>query len=589
MAIGRRIVLIAALLLTLLVSAGWSACRPEAGLPGTRLLSYVPVDTAFFVGVTQADWARELGAGSGLYRYALESIASDAKAATAAHGPAAGVLVGLLQAQRDAVARGERPFAVHGLPADAVMGAYSVGQTPVLRWQLDDPERFWQTVDAAERRAGTAAAASEKGEAISLRRYALELPGQPLELVLATADGFAVAALHAPEHGSGSLDRILGLERPSGPLTPARFEELARSYGLARGSVAFVDNERLLNPLGEKEGDALAARIGRIVRAAAGPRLPPSLAALGTEGCRQALALLPDFWSGTVIGMTDFDPAKGRLEQRVVLESPHQRWLAGLESAQGKIPALVQAPSTIFGLGIGLDASEWLPAEPADSGESERSQVEATDAEDRDYSECGPIAALQRRAATGGRPDPAVHRILTNVQGVGAAVFRTPPATGPGQRPRLGSALMATSENPDEVHAALQEVDTLESGPIPRTEGTPWNSVRRSADQGPGAGLLLSEAALVPAQPPAGRDEAAALPGLLSFRYRHGGTAPSAVTAVEPWLVALPAGPQQAVRRAVRLVERLPFSLAVDARVGDRGVELDVVLAPGSGSPRASP
>ncbi len=575
---ARRIISILAALVAVLVATGWDACRPEARPPETQLLRYVPADTMLFAGVTQAAWARELGPGSGLYPYLLEWLGTDASRAAGEFGPAAGVLTALLRAQRTAVQRGERPLAAHGAPSDAVMAAYTVGQSPVLRWQLADRGRFWQSVDAAERRAGTEAR-TERRDQMVLRRYPFDSPDGTLQLVLATGGGFAVAALHAPNDEHASLDALLGLERPPDPLDRAVLEDLARSYALVPGTVAFVDNERLLAPLSDGGSGSLIGRIARVVRAA-NIRLHPWLVDLGTPACREQVLLIGDYWSRTVFGMTSFDPASRRVEQRVAFETPNQRGLAALETLQGRIPALVQASETVLGLGLGVDFAGWISQEQEREGEATAAESEADASEARgDRSSCPPVAALQRRGSAEG-PSRAVRRLLAHTEGAGASVFRTPPAAGRARRPGAASALMVTTDAPEEVRAALGEIAALESGADRQHAPVPWRSVRRSGAEAPEEGLLLSQAPLVLAQPPAGSDEAAATNGLLSFRYRHGVSARATVAALDPWLAPLPEAQRGGVRRAVRAMDRVPFDLALDVRVGERGIELDIAISP---------
>lgn len=578
MIFARRTIAILAALVALLVVTGWGACRPESAPAGEQMLRYVPANTAFFAGVTQDTWAGELGAGSGIYSYLLSGVDIDPRRATAELGPAAGVVVALLHAQGRAAERGERPMASLGVSSDAITAAYTVEQSPVMRWRAADPRRFWQSIDAAERRAGTEAETERHG-AFELRRYPLDTAGGPLQLVLATDGAFALAALHAPQDERTGLDEVLGAERPSDPLDQAVLDGLARSYGLVPGTVAFVDNERLLAALSERGSDALIARIARGVRATDVP-LHPWLVDLGTAACRDEISLLPEYWPRTVLGMTDFEPAARRLEQRVVFESPHQRGLAALETLQGRIPALAQAPETVLGLGIGVDVSRWVSEEPAtESAESDSANSGTGTAREAD---CPPIAAiLQRQDASDGPPD-AVRRILARAQGVGASIFRTPPDRGRAQRPGVASALMVTTEEPDEVRAALEEIAALEPVPVAYRQQpvAPWRAVRRSDEDAPGAGLLLSEAPVVVAQPPAGSDDAAATNALATLRYRHGVDVRATVTALEPWLAPLPDAQRQGVRQAVRGLDGVPFDLAADVRVGERGVELDLGIAP---------
>ncbi|MEX1080775.1 MAG: hypothetical protein WEC99_02035 [Halofilum sp. (in: g-proteobacteria)] len=575
MAGRRRIMLILALVLAVTVGVGWDACRPEPPPPGERLLSYVPADTAFFAGMTQAASTPQVGAGSGFYRYLLGRVGTDASAVSAAHGPAAGIVAALLQAQRAAVERGARPFSIHGLPVDAVVAAYTVGQSPVLRWELAEPRRFWRAVDEAERRAG-ASAPTEWRESHALRRYPLDVPGASLQLVLATGEDFALVALHAPGDERADLDEILGEERPAEPIDRALLDDLTRSYGLVPGSASFVDNERLFTPLADDPSASLLGRVGRIVGAAE-IRLHPWLAALGTAGCRELLELLPEFWARTVVGMTGSQPAVGRVDHRIVFESPHQRGLAAIETLEGRIPALAQAPETVLGFGIGLDVSEWMTREPGNEPAGDKQRQSEADAT---RSECSPIAALQAPGDARGNA-PALQRLLVEAEGAGLSVFRVPPEGGRGRRPGVASAVMLSTSEPAQARAALWEIAGLDRRPAVRGPGSgPWQSIRRSSDEAPGDGLLLSEAPLVLAQPPAGTDEAAAAHALVAFRYRHGLDARAVMSALDPWLAPLAERQREALRNGVAVLQRLPFDLDVEVRVGERGVEFDLAIAP---------
>jgi hypothetical protein len=514
------------LLVVVITAAGWYAYQSSPPTPGSPLLSYVPSDTVFFTGYVRPPTAGKLLIAWRKLRpaYASNLAGLDPKHATAAGGPAAGVLAGVLRRQAMVTAdAGGWPFAIYGLPRGGVVVAYTVGTVPVVRWQLDHPQAFWNTVDAAEQMADVQGQ-SEFRSALRLRRYAFGTGEnrQPLELIIATGNGFGVATLATTGIDEKTLDEVLGVTKPANPLDTTELGTLAGAYGLIPGTVGFIDHLRLLAGLSGTPGNRLGKIVDSIAAWAGADMLFPSLR---TSECLEEANVIASIWPRTVTGVSALDETTDRLSQRLVIEISDEESLARIEHLRGHIPEVVWSLPGIVGIGLGVEISSLVPVVEGLEWRINRATFR-----------CAPLSAAQRllvRAGTAGldfatavlkdtdtRADvKGIAMVLSDVQPMNDPVV---PATGDG-------VLVITAERPEAVWRIVQSVVGPDMDTVPEMGGDPAVFPQHMT-QGRRVRALLREQQLAvvvgDAELPEradGKPEVVLPNGLFALRYQNGG------------------------------------------------------------------
>jgi hypothetical protein len=578
------------LLVAIVTVDGWYAYQSSPPTLGSQLLSYVPSDTIFFTGYVRPPTAGKLLAAWRKPRlaYASNLAGFDPRHATAAGGPAAGVLAGVLRRHTMVTAdAGGWPFAIYGMPREGIVVAYTVGTVPVVRWQLDRPQAFWNTVDAAEQIADVQGQ-SEFRSALRLRRYAFGTGEnrQPLELIIATGNGFGVATLATTGLDEKTLDEVLGVTQPAHSLDTTELDTLAGAYGLIPGTVGFIDHLQLLAGLFGAPDNCLGKIIDSITAWAGVDMLFPSLR---TSECLEEANVIASIWPRTVTGVSALDETTDRLSQRLVIEIADEESLARIEHLRGYIPEVVWSLPGIVGIGLGVDISSLV------------SVVEGLEWRiNRATFRCAPLADAQQRLVragtagldfatamlkdTDGHADTdtradvkGIAMVLSDVQPMNDPVV---PATGDG-------VLVITSEHPEAVWRIVKSVVEPGMDTVPAMDGdpavfpqhmTPGRRVRAFLREQQLA--VVVEDAELPEQVD-GKPEVVLPNGLFALRYQSGRGLRTLVHLIEGLPVSMNRAVQQAVRETVEVLSALSLSLALKLDVAKTGLVVDVTATLG--------
>jgi hypothetical protein len=151
-----------------------------------------------------------------------------------------------------------------GLDMKGYSAFYGLGLAPVLRFQLADPAAFDAFVGRLETAYGKKFEVASEGKQ-SYRRYVSAESGT--EVILATVDKQAVAALLPLDAPKTLLREALGLDRPQKSLQDdGRLADLAKAKGYKKWLVGEIDLTRVLPlALGGKDALANAMRKARAV------------------------------------------------------------------------------------------------------------------------------------------------------------------------------------------------------------------------------------------------------------------------------------------------------------------------------------
>lgn len=578
------------LLVAIVTVDGWYAYQSSPPTLGSQLLSYVPSDTIFFTGYVRPPMAGKLLAAWRKLQpaYASNLAGLDPRYATAAGGPAAGVLAGVLRRHTMVTAdAGGWPFAIYGMPREGVVVAYTVGTVPVVRWQLDHPQAFWNTVDAAEQMADIQGQ-SEFRSALRLRRYAFGSGEnrQPLELIIATGNGFGVATLATTGIDAETLDEVLGVMKPARPLDTTELDTLAGAYGLIPGTVGFIDHLQLLAGLSGASGNCLGKIVDSLTAWAGTDVLFPSMR---TSECLEEVNVIASIWPRTVTGVSALDETTDRLSQRLVIEIADEESLARIEHLRGHIPEVVWSLPGIVGIGLGVEISSLVPVVEGLEWRINRATFR-----------CAPLSAAQRllvRAGTAGL-DLAADVLKdangledtdrsVDVKGIAMVLSDVPSRNDPAVPAAGDGVLVITAERPETVWQIVQSVVGPDMDTVPAMGGD-LAVLPQYMTQGRRVRAFLREQQLavvvgdakLPEQAD-GKPEVVRPNGLFALRYQSGRGLHTVVHLMERLPVSMNRAVQQSVRETAEALSALSLSLALSLDVVKTGLVVDVTATLG--------
>ncbi|KZC38927.1 MULTISPECIES: hypothetical protein [Rhodanobacter] len=247
-----------------------------------------------------------------------------------------------------------------GLNLKGYSAFYGLGLAPVLRFQLSDPGAFEGFIGRLETAYGKkldVASVDKQG----YRKYAF--PASGTELVLATVNEQAVAALLPADVSPALLRQALGLDRPQKSLQDdGRLKALAKAKGYQKWLLGELDLTRalplaiggkdpLVGAIQKAHAEAIAAKTGEPV--ATQLQSSPSC---GTDAARIA-ARVP----AMSFGYTRLDAKHQDVRFDVALASDISQVFAGLKVA---LPGLGGTGTAPFDLSLALPVAEartfWL-------------------------------------------------------------------------------------------------------------------------------------------------------------------------------------------------------------------------------------
>ncbi|MGS0997902.1 hypothetical protein [Rhodanobacter sp. UC4451_H18] len=237
-----------------------------------------------------------------------------------------------------------------GLDLKGYSALYGLGLAPVLRFQLADAAAFDAFVGRLETAYGKKFEVASEGKQ-SYRRYASTESGT--EVILATVDKQAVAALLPIDAPKTMLREALGLDRPQKSMQDdGRLADLAKANGYKKWLVGELDLTRVL-PLAIGGTDALANAMRKAHAVAESAKtgepvanqlqVPPSCS---TDAARIA-ARVPTISFGYT--RLDAGHQDGRLD--IALAEDISKAFSGLKV---ELPGLGQAGTAPFDVGLAL-------------------------------------------------------------------------------------------------------------------------------------------------------------------------------------------------------------------------------------------
>jgi hypothetical protein len=247
-----------------------------------------------------------------------------------------------------------------GLNLKGYSAFYGLGLAPVLRFQLSDPGAFEGFVGRLETAYGKKLDVANVDKQ-SYRKYAF--PASGTEVVLATVNKQAVAALLPANAAPAMLRQALGLDRPQKSLQDdGRLATLAKAKGYQKWLVGELDLTRAL-PLAVSGKDPLVGAIQKAhAEAIAAKTGEPVATQLQTSpSCSTDAARIAARVPALSFGYTTLDAKHQNVRFDVALADDISKAFAGLKV---ELPGLGSAGTAPFDLSLALPVSSlrtfWL-------------------------------------------------------------------------------------------------------------------------------------------------------------------------------------------------------------------------------------
>ena len=247
-----------------------------------------------------------------------------------------------------------------GLNLKGYSAFYGLGLAPVLRFELSDPGAFEGFVGRLETAYGKKLDVANVDKQ-SYRKYAF--PASGTEVVLATVNKQAVAALLPADASPAMLRQALGLDRPQKSLQDdGRLATLAKAKGYQKWLVGELDLTRAL-PLAVSGKDPLVSAIQKAhAEAIAAKTGEPVATQLQTSpSCSTDATRIAARMPAVSFGYTKLDAKHQDARFDVALADDISKAFAGLKVA---LPGLGSAGTAPFDLSVALPVSNmrtfWL-------------------------------------------------------------------------------------------------------------------------------------------------------------------------------------------------------------------------------------
>ncbi len=326
---------------------------------------FVPAGTVFYNGMTEALPKTRLADAYPPSWQDLTSPTLDDDPAKLADegGPAAGMLVALLQDYYASWAEDDHPLTRFGIAQEGEYAVYTVGALPVVRASIDDPSALQDRLAHAEQAAGIKPT-QRKIHGTAVRRYGFSLSesGQDLNLIAAIHDGQAVLTLTGSAIPEDAVATALGADRPDSSLAESgRPGKLSKRHDLIDGSVAYLDHEAIVAGITDPEANRFGAMIRPLMETWYGAEQPVPFDKLRQQACHQEASEMATSWPYSVSGFSDIAPKAQQVAISNLVRVANDDVSGQLSRLRGHIPKAVDQRA-ILELGVGLHIQELVPA-----------------------------------------------------------------------------------------------------------------------------------------------------------------------------------------------------------------------------------
>lgn len=439
-----RLLLAAGLLLVL------AACSHSSDQP---VLAHVPANTPFVFANLEPIKSGVLEAWLNRATTQIPSQVREFRQAADEMQDDAPHLAGLMNAVADEMdgKTMSQVLADTGVDLHGRFAGYALGLSPVLRGQLEDPDKFRAFIDRMAEAGDITLQSASTGE-INYRHG--DMPGTKLQLLFARhGDQFAIALLPA-DAPPALLHLAVGAKMPEQPDAVAtRLEELAEERGYQAQGLGYVDTAQLLSDLASGEDALLKA----LLAATDSDSDEKALAEFNGPGCADDLKRIAARVPQASFGYTRLD-AK-HIAQRLDIDLAPDI-ISAFGQVRSPLPGLGEADSNAV-----VDVALALPL-PA-IREFWTAQANAVAA--RPFT-CKPLTDLNQLFAKIGRQVPkSAIPPFGNLRGLRVIIDQLQPPAASGDMPEVQARAVIALTDPESVlamgKAMLQPLNQLDLKP----------------------------------------------------------------------------------------------------------------------------
>ncbi|PTA49309.1 hypothetical protein C9I43_01590 [Shewanella morhuae] len=327
------------------------------------LLDYVPADTPLFSGqLTPFPLKAYLQSISGNYQqYPSNALAE----LDELDSPMGKFFVSIYQQYMDGIKDPALLLKTFGFPDEVKPYIYTLGALPVFKININQGDAFWAVLDKAEKDSGVSHEMRKIGD-VDYRVYMLsdDSVAEKVELLFAQKDGILTMTFSTSLTKPDLLEMAFGIKKaPQSLAASGIIEDIIKTHGFKNNSVSFINHVEIVKALTSADSNLLSQQLTQLLANENFGEDP--LAEIRTPECRAELTAIAANWPRTVAGVTEFSVTEkeSHMAASFVIETKNQPILTALQKMRGFIPAhMADINSTIFSMGIGLDANEVAPA-----------------------------------------------------------------------------------------------------------------------------------------------------------------------------------------------------------------------------------
>ncbi|MGV6852730.1 MAG: hypothetical protein ACWA5R_11225 [bacterium] len=335
-----------------------------------QALAYVPADTVFFYGgkntfnlqaiLDEIPFFKDNKLDFSGLAQAEQNKIDEKLAQAVGESPAGNILSQLYIAYLKNLDKPQLFLKKMGVAPQPSFAIYSVGASPVMRFQLDQNDNFKNILEQAELKSGSKAITEQVGN-LSVKRYPFEKGDKNTADLLLTQQGDQmVMAVQILPDTSISIESLLGVNKPKQSLESSdKLSQIISKYNFDPSLIFYLDHKILMTGLTTVDGNSLSHSITALDSKA------NDLANLRTTECQTDYQNIANDWPMSLGGYSPGSLVPGSTHYKFTfqLEMNDQNLLSQLQSLRGNIPEFIDNNSadSLLDLALGVNIAKLSP------------------------------------------------------------------------------------------------------------------------------------------------------------------------------------------------------------------------------------
>lgn len=324
-------------------------------------LDYVPADSAFFYGqFSELNYKDYFALTGGMATNTeLEAVIGELEAGD---NPNLKFFSNVLRAYADSIASSDALEAKWGLGENYKSLMYTIGLTPVVRYQASKPEALVNTLLTAAKDAGLTTATEDKS-GIQVNRITLEIDARTnIDLIVAKQDKWVTLTLNTELNTPADLDVAIGLVKPTNPISATnKLSDFVSKYQFDGKTISYIDHVEIVNAITGKTDSRLKQMIDKFLELTSSV---DALAVVRNQACQTDLGNIAALWPATVSGSKKLEVTANyaNIEVDTIIENSDSELMKSLSNIRGFAPKHTFEPADkVFSLAYGIDVAKIAP------------------------------------------------------------------------------------------------------------------------------------------------------------------------------------------------------------------------------------